>query len=310
MPRYNKRRPRDHGLTRRRIAFAGQFNSLFPRLATVLTSYILDKTFLSANPGYKQEWKLIPAPPFTNVPGVINDDLMNRLMDGQVTNVSGVTRFTAAGIVTSDQDVVPVDVVIFATGSHFDCSILSDEANPTVFSSTEWDASEHNNDMKFPRLYKTLLSTRFPDTLAFIGPCRGFSLAAFTNSDLASQAIAQIWKGLYPIPNPSELEAWCDQNYMRALKQVRTWRISKTGSDPVEFERWLNEAAGNGVNEALGWGWQGWKFWWSERELYRLIVDGINTPFVYRLFSGRHGARTQWEGAREAIYKANGLTPK
>ena len=306
----NAGKPRDHGLTRRRLAFAGLLNSLFPRLATVLTAYILDKSFLGANPEYKKEWKLIPAPPFANVGGVVNDDLMNRLLDGQITNLSGITRLTPTGIVTSDQGAISVDVVIFATGSYFDYSILSDEANPTLFASTEWDESEHMNDLKFPRLYKTLLSTRFPDTLAFIGPCRGFSLAAFSNSDLASQAVAQIWKGLYPIPSPSKLESWCDRNYVRALKQVRAWRIPKTGSDPVEFERWLNEAAGNGVNEALGWGWQGWKFWWSERELYRLIVDGINTPFVYRLFRGREGSRTQWDGARAAIYKANGLTPR
>ena len=78
----------------------------------------------------------------------------------------------------------------------------------------------------------------------------------------------------------------------------------------MAFERWLNQAVGNGVNEAFGWGWEGWKFWWKERELYKLLIDGINTPFVYRLFEGREGSRRRWEGAKDAIYRANGLSSR
>lgn len=69
---------------------------------------------------------------------------------------------------------------------------------------------------------------------------------------------------------------------------------------------WLNQVAGNGVNEALGWGWKGWEFWWKERELWSFVMDGVNTPFTYRLFKGRRGGRRKWDGAREAIWKANG----
>jgi len=53
----------------------------------------------------------------------------------------------------------------------------------------------------------------------------------------------------------------------------------------------LNQVAGNGVNEALGWGWKGWEFWWKERELWSFVMDGVNTPFIYRLFKGRRGGR-------------------
>jgi dimethylaniline monooxygenase (N-oxide forming) len=65
--------------------------------------------------------------------------------------------------------------------------------------------------------------------------------------------------------------------------------------------------AGTQVNEKLGWGWEGWKFWWGDRTLYKLIMDGIPTPFVYRLWEGREGGRKTWEGARAEIYKVNGL---
>ena len=70
-----------------------------------------------------------------------------------------------------------------------------------------------------------------------------------------------------------------------------------------EVGPWLNDACGNGINEMLGWSWGSWKFWWKERALYRLVVNGVNTGFLYRLFEGR---RRRWEGAREAIYRANG----
>lgn len=239
--------------------------------------------------------------------GATNEDIINCLHTGDIINLSGIERFEPNRIVTTDQGKIDdIDVVIFAIGFSFDYSMLSDEANPTKFPAPEWEKSKHRSDLPFPRLYQTLFSTQFPDSLAFIGPCRGFSPVVFSNSDLASQAIAQVWKGTYPLPKAIEMERWCDENYDRALKQIKTWRIPLTGADPVEFERWLNKVVGNGVNEALGWGLEGWKFWWRERKLYGLIVDGVNTPFVYWLFAGREGSRRRFDGAREAIYKVNG----
>ena len=88
---------------------------------------------------------------------------------------------------------------------------------------------------------------------------------------------------------------------------VQRYRIPKTGPEALKYERWLNEAAGNRVNQCLGWGWEGWKFWFRERKLCHLILWGIDTPFVYRLFEGEEGARKAWDGAREAIFRANGV---
>ena len=271
----------------------------------------MDRMFLQIYPDYRKELKLIPAPPLLHSPGAMNEDFVNRLVRNDIVNLGGLTRFTTTGVVTTDQgEIDNIDVVIFATGAYFDYSILSDEANPTKYPVPEWDKSEHKNELSFPRLYQTLFSTEFPKSLAFIGPCRGFSFAAFPNSDLAAQAIARMWSGAYPLPSKLEMDVWCDENYDRALKQIKTWRIPKTGADPVAFERWLNDAAGNGVNEALGWGWKGWKFWWNNRELYGLIMNGVSTPFVYRLFEGKERSRKQWQGAAEAIYKANGIAYK
>ncbi|KAL8634378.1 MAG: hypothetical protein Q9228_008028, partial [Teloschistes exilis] len=146
-----------------------------------------------------------------------------------------------------------------------------------------------------------------PDTLAFIGPCKGPSVAAINNSDLAAQAITQVWAGRYRLPDRKEMDAWCDKVYAKNLRQLSVWRLGKTATNAGELEYWLNEAAGNGVNEAMDWGWTGSKFWWGDRKLYSLIKDGISTPFVYRLFDGRPGSRKKWDGATEAILKANGV---
>ncbi len=258
-------------------------------------------------PQLKDEWKLLPAPPIANAPGCMNDYMIEKLLSGEVTNLNRITRFTKKGIVTEEQGEIECDAVICATGMSFDYSTLNIEADPTSYPTPEWDSHENSQGLKYPRLYRTLIHPSFPDTLAFIGPCRGVTFAAFTNSDLSSQAIAQLWTGRYPLPSSREMERWCDENYRFSLNQIKPHRVPKVGSRPDEFEKWLNEVAGNGVNEMLGWGKEGWIFWWKERKLYRLLMDGIPTPFLYRLFEGREGGRKKWDGAREAIYKANGI---
>jgi dimethylaniline monooxygenase (N-oxide forming) len=69
-----------------------------------------------------------------------------------------------------------------------------------------------------------------------------------------------------------------------------------------QWMAWANEAAGTGLSKNLGWGSAGWAFWYRDRALCGMLMDGIHTPFVYRLFDGR---RKKWEGAREQILKAN-----
>jgi dimethylaniline monooxygenase (N-oxide forming) len=66
----------------------------------------------------------------------------------------------------------------------------------------------------------------------------------------------------------------------------------------------LDRAADCGVENNLGYGWEGWKFWMRERKLSDLMMRGVLTPFMYRLFDGR---RKKWDGARDAILHSNEL---
>lgn len=46
--------------------------------------------------------------------------------------------------------------------------------------------------------------------------------------------------------------------------------------------------------------WEGWKWWWRNRALSRLVMDGPDLPASHRL-----RGRKQWDGAEAVIWKAN-----
>ena len=306
--RITEGRPLDHQMNRRTMSMLSKVSRWFPRFAAfvveTLSANKMRKTFPEIDPA----WRLLPAPPLESSPGVMSEEIISKLAAGEVLSLPGIRRFTGDGIETDDGELVKAEAVIFATGYNFDYSVLSPEADPTL-TTPEWEKAKYRNGLKFPRLFMTYFSIEFPLSLAFVGPCDGFSISAYTNGELACQAIAQVWKGGYRLPPQQEMDRWCDENYQMSLKQILKYRVAKTGASTDELERWLNDAVGNEMNEMLGWGWKGWKFWWNERELYDLIMDGIDTPFVHRLFEGRPGTRLQWEGARNAIYLANKRTP-
>ena len=296
----------DHALTRRLTYIMRAFGRLLPRLRGMALDLALESRMKKMFPHLDSSWRLLPAPPDANSNAVFNDHIIDCLASGVVTSLSGIKEFTETGIETEEDGYIAVDAVIFATGYQFDYSLLCPDADPTRHATPEWDASSHSNGLPYPRLYQTIFSPAHPMSLAFIGPSQGYTFAAFCHAELASQAIAQVWLGLFPLPDPASVEESCDEDYRYSLRQIRRWRIAKTGKENGALESWLNRAAGNSVDEHLGWRWKGWRFWWRERELWRLIMDGVNTPYVYRLFEGREGARRKWDGAKEAIYRANG----
>jgi dimethylaniline monooxygenase (N-oxide forming) len=64
----------------------------------------------------------------------------------------------------------------------------------------------------------------------------------------------------------------------------------------------IGELVGTGVNEYLGYGWTGWLFWLKDRALCNLLMGGIWTPHIYRVFDGK---RKRWDGVRETIEQLN-----
>ncbi|EPS42633.1 hypothetical protein H072_3365 [Dactylellina haptotyla CBS 200.50] len=307
-------KPTDHLATRRlgRIIFL--FTPFFPRFMGRLGEILIEAGMKKKYKGIlKKEWRLLPAPPIPNVAPVMNDYLVDYLHKGKLKSVHGIKRYLDDGtsIELLDGEILRnIDAVIYCTGYDWDYSHLGNGANPTAYPTPEWDSMEHAKLMPFPRLYWGIFSTDYPESLAFIGTYRGHSLSAFSNSDLASSAIAQIWKGNYPIPTKQEMDNWCNDHYRVMLDHIALWRTQTIACDSRKLHDWLNEAAGTGVNQKLGWGWQGWKFWWQDRELYYLLMDGVDTAFLQRLFDVRgEKGRKRWEGARDAILRSNGKIP-
>ena len=297
--------PVDHMGTRRLSRIAIDVARTLPKLSSKLASIAIERR-MKANPLYRKEWQLLPAGPIPHANPVANDHLFDLLADGSLTSVAGIRCFHDDGTTVELEDgstITHVNAVICCTGYRYDFSVVDGaDADPTALPTPEWDAAKHSNAVAYPRLYMGLFSPTFPGSLAFLGAYRGPSPAAFTGVDLISQAIAQVWCGGFALPPRAEIEEWCDHQYQYLLKQVASWRIHKPALPPGALETWLNDATGNGMNEMLGWGWQAWAFWWNDRKLYKLLMDGIDTPFAYRLFDGR---RPKWDGAKEAILQIN-----
>ena len=121
-------------------------------------------------------------------------------------------------------------------------------------------------------------------------------------ADLASMAVAQIWKGASQLPSVKEMNQQIDTHHawLNALVDRET-----VASDFVQEEswlRWCHDAAGTGINENLGYGTTGWSFWAKDMRLSNLLMGGVETPFALRLFDGK---RKKWDEAREAIINVN-----
>ena len=60
--------------------------------------------------------------------------------------------------------------------------------------------------------------------------------------------------------------------------------------------------SGNLCQRTSRMGLEGMRFWLQDRSFYKLLKDGIHTPFVWRVFNGK---RKKWDGARVGIEKVN-----
>ena len=160
-----------------------------------------------------------------------------------------------------------------------------------------------DTNLGLANLYQNIFPLEHADSVAYMNYYR-LSVGAYTVADLTAMAIAQVWKGAYSLPSRENMEAEIDKQRAWAANLTKG---CKTGLWPGILRegpwfQFLNAAAGTGINENLGYGWEGWKFWWKEKELCDVIMTGPNSPYVYRLFEGR---RKKWDGAREAIVRLN-----
>ncbi|EJD51714.1 FAD/NAD(P)-binding domain-containing protein [Auricularia subglabra TFB-10046 SS5] len=302
VPRIVKGRPMDHTLTARIVAFQGLMERYVPWLGERVVNAMLRKMQNNAF-RIRPEWKLSPAPSIRHAVPIVSDTLISAFESGDVQSVAGVAQVTGPNEVELDDGSRPeVDCIIWCTGYRTDFSVLDHAVDPTRHTTPRWTAARGSRGKPLPRLYQNVFSLDYPESLAFMG-CVAFPTGAFPLYDIASMAVAQVWKGRSPLPPRGEME--------RAVDRQHGWLcdVAESGSAipgwvrQYEWMAWAHRAAGTGVDEYLGWGWKGWKFWLTNRSFCSLLLGGIYTPYLFRVFET--GKRKAWEGARAEIEKVN-----
>lgn len=251
----------------------------------------------------KPEWGLSPAPSLKFSIPVIADSLIEHLEAGNMESVSGVSEFVGPDrVLLDDGKVLEVDAVIWCTGYQADFSCLDRCIDPTAGDTSAWDQLPGSRSRPLPRLYQNIFSLQYPDSLAFIGYV-ALPAPAFLTHDLASMALAQVWKGNSKLPSRKKMEKAVDDHQQWICDLARRGRTHPAWVNWPQWTAWVNEAAGTGLKDHLGWGLKGWNFWRRDRKLCGLLMDGMYSPHVFRLFET--GKRTPWEAARETILEVN-----
>lgn len=241
-------------------------------------------------------WGLKPPPSSATTLPCSNESLIPHLAAGLITSVKGMRRFTGARSVEIDDGTVleDIDAVVLGTGYLNDLTIT-----PWVRTSSP----ANYNGPPLADLFLQIFPPEHADSVAFLNT---FSVldCPWVMGELSSMAIAQLWTGRSTFPSRSRMEASIRKQQRR---NATLWRKDHSAQGrevrPPEFYHFMHRAAGTGVTDALSWGWSGWMFRRRDPEMCRMMGWGIITPHMMRLIET--GKRKTWEGAREAIKKAN-----
>ena len=249
------------------------------------------------------EWNLSPWPPIKVSPPVVSDTLIGHLQSGRVRSVSGIKRIIGPRRVElNDGEQIDVDAMICCTGYRNDFSIIDRRYDPSIDPPAAWSQAPGSKDRPLPRLYQNVFSLEKPDSLAFVG-CVWFASGSFCIADIASMCIAQVWVGKSTLPGPEEMSRWTDRQTDRMVGLAHRGTPVVASVPQADWLRWADETAGAGLYERMGWGRKGWWFWWTDRELYGIVMDGVLTSASWRLFD--EGKRKPWPEARGEIVRLN-----
>ena len=273
----------------------------FPNFHDWLLDYALTSISKKNYPSIPQEWNFSNPPSMNVSTPLIADQLYPHLESGFAKPVSGIKQVTGPRTVelTDGSVLTDIDSIIYCTGYDFAVPIDSPDFEPYPVRGG------------FPDLYRGIFPLS-PDpwirgSLAYMGH-GALAFPGFTQHELIVMAIAQIWQGRSHLPPFDEQRQW-RENHLRWRRDLLAKQKVPTETFiparlPLEQLQWLDEMAGCGVYEHFGWfGAKAWAFWWRDRELYRLCLNGLCTPTLFRLFET--GKRKVWRGARAQILRDN-----
>ncbi|KAK2770642.1 dimethylaniline monooxygenase 2 [Colletotrichum kahawae] len=296
IPRVNKGRPIDHTINVRFTKVQSFLEYFLPKASESFFNMVV-KRLQDSNFNIRPEWNLSPAPSLKTTSPVVSDEIIPALECGDVDSVAGISKVTGDEVELTDGSVLQVDVIVYCTGYKADFSILDPKDDPANTPNPEWIAAKGARGKPLPRLYKNVLSEKHPESVAFMG-CVAFATGAFQLYDLAAMAIVQIWKGSSPLPSAEDITRSIDRQHAWTTALAKERNVMPAVVNGLEWTAWADRAAGTGVDENLGWGWKGLKFWFQEPRFCGLLMGGIYSPHIYRYFDGK---RKKWDGARAEI---------
>lgn len=261
-------------------------------------SFVAKKSFVP-----DPSWALSPPPvhTLTHHP-LINDELYGELKAGRVLSVSGLSGFTGPSTaVLSDGKEVEVEVVICSTGYDRNLSLVE---NMNLTDGTPEEPGFRGK--RLARLYQNIFPPKYANSVAYFNNIV-HDVPMLSLADLAGMAVAQVWKGAAPLPSEDEMNRTIDKHIDWICNLAKDDTVYPEFLEEATWHRWAHETAGTGILENLGYGLDGWRFWWRESKLCKLLLDGVDSTHMYRLFDGR---RKKWDGAKDAILAANAQAKK
>jgi dimethylaniline monooxygenase (N-oxide forming) len=228
---------------------------------------------------------------------MVTDTIVPLLEAGKLRFVSGIRKILPEGTIELQSgEVLQADAIIFCTGYDIDKTL----STPV----------QRLGELRLPKLYHNIYHPEYPTSLAYL--TFWFTIGGITElGDLAAMGIAQVFAGRFKLPNHASMEKriqvshrFVNELALRSPKPI-TFQAAARCVDRGPWITFLHEAAGTEVPSKLGYGLRGWIYWLTDREFCNLLMTGVNSIHVARLFDGRPGSRRKWKDAREAIIKVN-----
>ena len=293
-------KPLDLRITQRHTSFKNLLNVISPAFAeSFFNMFIqsLTKKSFKLDP----KWRIHPPPSFATHQPTISDSLVQYLTNDSIKSTAAIRRFIGSNKIEFEDGVVAeVDVVICCTGYSRGFDIIP-ELQPEPKTPLEWAENPNSDGRSLPRLYQNIFPPTRGDSIAYLNNFvlpRGF----FHIADLAAMAVTQVWKNNPPLPSQEVMNEAIDAHHEWMVSLVKKETVITDLVKEEIWMKWVREIAGTGVDEMLGYGLGGWKFWLRDWKFCNMLMGGIESPLVDRVFDGK---RKKWDGARQAIVNQN-----
>lgn len=281
-----------------------------------LMQRMLSKQSRQAFPDISPAWGLDPAPSAAIRTPLMADALWPLLKNGFAEPVPEISRITGPDsvLLADGRTLEQIETIIFCTGYEFS---LPEGLIPQDEDSNGYNPYPEDRKGKEPVLYHNIFPIHKDESirtsLAFLG--HGYILfPGFIQFELSAEAVSQVWLQRPALPPLPDMRAWYQEHLRRRQAlQERYSPLENSTFYPILMDlseqlTWLDETAGSGLYLNLSWGWfnwRAWRLWWKDRKLYHVLLNGLFTPAIWRLFPTGRRKNLPWDECVSMIMSEN-----